>query len=196
MTPRRAFLVAFVGFFLLGGAWAAALPVNGTYDESQHIVRAYAAVDGQWRPHGPNRQSSRVPASLLPANPDCTHDNSDAYQPASCQRPRPETGRVSTETYVARYNPAYYLAVGLPIRLWPNLTGIVLARLLSALLCALMLAGCGVHRRRARQPLRRGRRRAGGDADGDEPRRLGEPQRPGDLRGGAAVRVPDPLVLR
>jgi hypothetical protein len=141
VTPRRAFLVAFVGFFLLGGAWAVALPVNGTYDESQHIVRAYAAVDGQWRPHGPDRLNYSVPASLLPANPECMHENKDAYRPASCLQPGGGTGRVSTETFAARYNPTYYLAVGLPIRLWPDGTGIVLARLLSALLCALMLAG-------------------------------------------------------
>jgi hypothetical protein len=140
VTPRRAFLLALVGFFLLGGAWAVSLPVNGTYDESQHIVRAYAAVTGQWPPHGPNGQSFDVPAGLLPANPECMHENKDAYQPASCLRPRSERGEVSTETYVARYNPLYYLAVGLPIRLWPNSTGIVLTRLLSALLCAAMLA--------------------------------------------------------
>jgi predicted membrane protein DUF2142 len=136
----RAFLVAFVGFFLLAGAWAVSLPVNGTYDESQHIVRAYAAVDMQWPPHGPNRQSFDVPATLLPANPECMHEDKHAYRPASCLRPRTERGTVTTETYVARYNPLYYLAVGLPIRLWPDTTGIVLARLLSALLCAAMLA--------------------------------------------------------
>jgi hypothetical protein len=139
VTPRRAFLLALVGFFLLGGAWAVSLPVNGTYDESQHIVRAYAAVDGQWPPHGPNRQSFDVPASLIPRNSDCMRQK-DAYRPASCQLYYTVLGDVSTETYVARYNPAYYLAVGLPIRLWPDTTGIVLARLLSALLCAIMLA--------------------------------------------------------
>jgi hypothetical protein len=136
----RAFLVALVGFFLLGGAWAVSLPVNGTYDESQHIVRAYAAVDGQWPPQGPNHQSFDVPASLLPANPECMREDRNAYRPASCLRPRTERGEVPTETYVARYNPLYYLAVGLPIKLWPDTTGIVLARLLSALLCAAMLA--------------------------------------------------------
>jgi hypothetical protein len=139
VTPRRAFLLALVGFFLLGAAWAVSLPVNGTYDESQHVVRAYAALDGQWPPHGPNRQSFDVPATLLPADPECMRQK-DAYQPASCLRPRTEAGTVTTGTYVARYNPAYYLAVGLPIRLWPDTTGIVFARLLSALLCAIMLA--------------------------------------------------------
>jgi hypothetical protein len=140
VNVRLGVLVGFVGFFLLCGAWAVAMPVDGTYDESQHIVRGYAAVDGQWQPHGPQNQSFTVPATLLPENVKCMQDRGDR-KPASCQRARPGDGPVSIDTYVARYNPTYYLAVGLPLKLWPNLTGIVLSRLLSALLCAMMLAG-------------------------------------------------------
>jgi hypothetical protein len=136
---RRIFLLAFAGFLLLAGAWAGAMPVNGTYDESQHIVRAYAAVDGQWQPHGPNRQSYRVPSTLLPENPECMRTDKDP-QPASCLQKRHLTGDVDAETYVARYNPVYYLAVGLPLKVKPDLTGIVLSRLLSAVLNALLLA--------------------------------------------------------
>ncbi|GAA1039574.1 hypothetical protein GCM10009557_58520 [Virgisporangium ochraceum] len=136
---RRIFLLAFAGFLLLAGAWAGALPANGTYDESQHIVRAYAAVDGQWRPHGPNRQSYKIPATLLPSDPECMRESDDP-KPATCLVARPSSpAEVSVETYVARYNPVYYLAVGLPLKLSPDLTGIVMSRLLSALLCALML---------------------------------------------------------
>jgi hypothetical protein len=136
---RRIFWLAFAGFLLLTGAWAGALPPNGTYDESQHIVRAYAAVDLQWQPHGPNRQSYTIPSTLLPENPECMRTSGEP-QPASCLQPRRLPGDVSVETYVARYNPVYYLAVGLPLKIWPDQTGIVLARLLSAALCALMLA--------------------------------------------------------
>lgn len=136
---RRIFWLAFAGFLLLTGAWAGALPPNGTYDESQHIVRAYAAVDMQWQPHGPNRQTYTVPGTLLPENPECMRTSGDP-QPATCLQPRRQAGDVEIETYVARYNPVYYLAVGLPLKIWPNLTGIVLSRLLSAALCALLLA--------------------------------------------------------
>src|SRR5215207_7280246 len=115
------------------------MPVNGTYDESQHIVRAYAAVDGQWQPHGPQNQSFKVPATLLPENPECMRTSGDP-QPASCLEKRDATGDVSVRTYVARYNPVYYLAVGLPLKISPDLTGIVLSRLLSAALSALLLA--------------------------------------------------------
>ncbi len=136
---RRIFWLSFAGFLLLTGAWAGAMPPNGTYDESQHIVRAYAAVDMQWQPHGPNRQSYEIPATLLPENPECMRESDDP-QPATCLTSRPEKGDISVETYVARYNPVYYLAVGLPLKVSPDLTGIVLSRLLSAALCALMLA--------------------------------------------------------
>jgi hypothetical protein len=136
---RRIFWLAFAGFLLLSGAWAGALPPNGTYDESQHIVRAYAAVDMQWRPHGPNRQTYTVPGTLLAENPECMRTSGDP-QPATCLQRRSPSGAVGIETYVARYNPVYYLAVGLPLKVWPNLTGIVLSRLISAALCALLLA--------------------------------------------------------
>lgn len=137
---RRAFLLAFAGFFLTAAAWALALPPNGTYDESRHVVRAYAVYDGQWLPHGASGLGFDVPASLLPANPDCTWHPRDAPLPASCQEPIGGTGDVATESYVARYNPVYYLAVGLPLRIWPDGTGLILARLLSAALAALALA--------------------------------------------------------
>lgn len=136
---RRIFWLAFAGFLLLAGAWAGALPINGTYDESQHIVRAYAAVDWQWQPHGPNGQSYTIPSTLLPENPECMRTTGDP-QPATCLLPRRVPGEVSESTYVARYNPVYYLAVGLPLKVWPDETGIVLSRLLSAALNALMLA--------------------------------------------------------
>ena len=71
---RRTFLLAFAAFFLMGAAWALALPVNGTYDEKHHIVRAYAVADGQFFSpvnvtdgSGFGTQGFRVPASLLPA---------------------------------------------------------------------------------------------------------------------------------
>lgn len=136
VTAGRAFWLAFVGFFLLGTAWAGALPVNGTYDEKHHIIRAYAVADGQWLPDGVDHQ--RAPADLLPENADCAW-NPRPPRPASCQRPVAEHGLASVPTNAARYNPVYYLPVGVPIRLVPDGTGILLGRLVSALLSALLL---------------------------------------------------------
>lgn len=155
MTSGRAFLLAFAAFFLLGAAWATALPVNGTYDEGRHIVRAYAAADGQWLPHGDKRLSFRVPSTLLPTDQDCIWDPTPPKEPrpASCQGAAVDVGRVSTQTWVARYNPVYYLPVGLPLRVWPDTTGVILARLVSALLSALMLAAAVALAARLRSPL-------------------------------------------
>ena len=78
---RRWFPLAVAAFFLMEAAWAMALPVNGTYDEKQHIVRAYAIATGQVLPHGyaldslgRRTEAYRVPESLLPdrATVDCT----------------------------------------------------------------------------------------------------------------------------
>jgi hypothetical protein len=139
VNPRRAFLLALVGFVLLGAAWALALPVNGTYDESRHIIRGYAVVDGQWLPGGPQRLSFDVPGSLLPADPDCTW-KPEPPKPASCQGPSGDSAKRATETYTARYSPVYYLPVGIPLKLWPDRTGVLVARLVSVLLNALLLA--------------------------------------------------------
>jgi hypothetical protein len=139
VNPRRAFLLALVGFVLLGTAWALALPVNGTYDESRHIIRGYAVVDGQWLPGGPQRLSFDVPGSLLPADPDCTWDPKPP-KPASCQGAPGDPAKRSTETYTARYSPVYYLVVGIPLKLWPTSGGVLTARLVSVLLNALLLA--------------------------------------------------------
>jgi hypothetical protein len=140
VTPRHAFLIALAAYFLLGSAWAMALPPNGTYDERHHIVKAYAVADGQILPGGPDRMNFDVPSTLLPPNPDCFWVNRQNPQPASCLAAPSDTGTVSTLTYAGRYNPVYYLPVGLPLLLWPDQTGIIFARIVSALLSALLLA--------------------------------------------------------
>ena len=54
-------------------------------------------------------------------------------------RPRRPHDRAAQRA--ARYSPVYYLPVGVPLAIWPDRTGVVAARLVSALLCALLLAG-------------------------------------------------------
>lgn len=144
---RRAFLIAFVGFFLLGAAWALALPSNGTYDEKQHLVRAWAVWTGQWLPHdraldagGIETNAFTGPRSLLPENADCTHIDKAAYQPASCLTFTDDRTPTLVPSAAARYSPVYYALVGLPLRVAPDNTGLIWARLLSAALSALLLA--------------------------------------------------------
>jgi hypothetical protein len=143
--PRRVFLLAFAAFFLVSAAWALALPVNGTYDEKHHIVRAYSVASGQWFSNGHATEDTHLgteafnaPASLLPSHVDCFWFTGRG--PASCQGPAGGPEKIPTVSTAARYSPVYYLPVGLPLLLSPDHTGIVLSRLVSALLSALLLA--------------------------------------------------------
>jgi hypothetical protein len=144
--PRRIWLLAFSAFFLLNAGWALALPPNGTYDEKQHIVRAYAVADGQFLPTGQRREESflgsdafLVPASLLPDNPHCLWYPKPTA--AWCQQPIRDPTPILQTSGAARYSPAYYLPVGLPMLISPNYAGVVAGRLVSALLAALVLSG-------------------------------------------------------
>jgi hypothetical protein len=144
---RRTFLLAFAAFFLIGTAWALALPVNGTYDEKQHLVRAYAVWTGQWLPHaraidarGIETSAFEGPRSLLPENADCTTIDKPQYHPASCLKITDDRTVTEVPSAAARYNPVYYAIVGLPLRLSPDNTGLLLARLLSAAASAALLA--------------------------------------------------------
>jgi Predicted membrane protein (DUF2142) len=135
LGPRMAFVLALLAFFAMGAGWALALPVNGTYDEREHIVRAYGAADLQIYAHD---GAQRVPESLLPGDPECTWMR---REPATCQTPAPASHHlVTARTAAAGYNPLYYLPVGVPLLISPDYHGIIAARLVSALLAALALA--------------------------------------------------------
>jgi hypothetical protein len=145
---RRLFLLSFAAFFLASAAWALALPTDGTYDEKHHIVRAYAVASGRLLPDGPasdgttfGNEGFDVPKSLLPGNVNCVR--SDGKPAASCQTPS-GSGTARIPSAAARYSPVYYLPVGLPLLISPDRTGVILARLVSALLSALLLAAAVV----------------------------------------------------
>src|SRR5690242_5576356 len=131
---RRVWLLAFVGYLVLGMAWALGVPVNGTYDEREHIPRAYGVVTGQVYAKGYYFDG---PASLLPGDLTCFKSGKLA---AGCQTPPPRAGTPEGDTTVrwpsaaARYSPLYYAAVGLPLLISPDLGGIIGARFLSAAL--------------------------------------------------------------
>ena len=138
-------------FLLVGTAWALALPANGTYDEKDHIVRAYAVATGHLTTdmtvvdrRTDTKPAFYVPAGLLPANAtvDCAW-SPKPYKTPTCQHWLTGTQKVLTPSGAAKYSPLYYLPVGIPMALWPNLTGLLLGRIVSALLSALLLA-CAV----------------------------------------------------
>ncbi|MEY9925809.1 hypothetical protein ABH926_000429 [Catenulispora sp. GP43] len=151
---RRTWLSAFAAFALLAVAWSLAMPADGTTDERQHLERAYGAVSGHLLgPQGEDPLVHRpgaafeVPKSLLPPNALCVYfpnyhqDQSWVARGASCQHPAPSThAKERVVSWVGRYNPLYYLAVGGPLRFWPDMTGIVLSRILAALLASAFAA--------------------------------------------------------
>ncbi|MFG1928019.1 DUF2142 domain-containing protein [Cryptosporangium sp. NPDC048952] len=156
MRSRAVFLLAFTAFFLVSAGWALALPANGTNDEDEHIVRAYGAASGQLysAPAAAARGGGAwydVPRSLLPVNADCTYR---WELPASClQRPPDDPSRTEVGTAAGRYNPLYYVPVGLPMVLSPNMAGIILGRLVSAAMVAGLLAASATIAVRRRSPL-------------------------------------------
>lgn len=164
---RRTWLWAFAAFALLAVAWSLAMPADGTTDERQHLERAYGAVTGHLlAPRGIDPLVHRpgaafeVPKSLLPPNALCVYfpnyhqDQSWVARSASCQHPAPATpALVRVVSWVGRYNPLYYLAVGGPLRLWPTMHGIVASRVLAALLASAFAATAAMVAIRTRRPL-------------------------------------------
>ncbi|GLZ14631.1 hypothetical protein Acsp04_48660 [Actinomadura sp. NBRC 104425] len=157
MTPappsRLIAILAFLGFFAVGGGWAIAMPWDGGPDEQAHITRAagvvggdvaappaYITVPGFPRPLPGTHQT--VPSGVLRKSPACFAFKPE--QPASCMDERAPAPRphAPAEGFSAtgRYHPTYHAVVGWPLRLWPDDTGLLLARLLSAALSAAFLA--------------------------------------------------------
>lgn len=146
---RGIWLIALVGYLLVTAGWALALPTNATYDEEDHAIRAYAVASGQVYADG---DAVRVPRSLLPDHIDCTWERGDPKS-AACQRPISDDSVTLTPSTAARYSPVYYFPVGLPLLVSPDHAGIVLARLVSGLLCGLLLASAYAVAAWLRRPL-------------------------------------------
>ncbi|MFB4317450.1 DUF2142 domain-containing protein [Actinomadura sp. 21ATH] len=155
--PRRLRLIAllaFLGFFAVGAAWAVALPWDGGPDEQAHITRAagvaggdiivppeYLRAPGTERPLPGTRQT--VPSGVQRPSPACFAFK--AERPASCLDKVPKAAKRPDEPRVGfsatgRYQPTYHLVVGWPLKWSPDDTGLLLARLLSAALSAAFLA--------------------------------------------------------
>ena len=150
---RRVWAVAFAVFFLLGAAWSLAMPYDGPADEMQHVTRAYGVAAGQIFA-GPADSKVKTAKSLVP--PACFRWNLQAS--AKCQQTpganvRAEHTTTKYKSGASGYDPSYYLLVGPAIHLWPNMKGIVLARLMtdaeiSALLASAIAIAWNGRRRR------------------------------------------------
>ncbi|MFD0630773.1 DUF2142 domain-containing protein [Catenulispora yoronensis] len=170
-SPLRVWLTAFLAFFALSAAWALASPLTSVPDEPAHIVKAAATVRGQlhgtpiavtthsWnQTHVVPMTGYRLPSAYAALNNlhECYFAN--AHIPASCaQGPGNQPGTAIAGTTAGANNPLYYLAVGWPSLLSGGTVGMYAMRLVSAALCAAMLASAVVTAfqwsRRRRYPL-------------------------------------------
>lgn len=142
----KRWLVLFAACSALCGLWVLASPPGSGPDEHAHAIKAAAAARGELvgRPDpsvGAAARIVRAPASLdgLKAIAGCY-----AFQPTVSADCSPSfTGShalVDQQTRAGLSPPAYHLATGLPLRLWPSSRGLYLARGIGALLSAGMLA--------------------------------------------------------
>ncbi|NUP51551.1 MAG: DUF2142 domain-containing protein [Catenulispora sp.] len=140
---RRAWWTAFVALFLMMAGWAVAMPEGGNSDEVAHIERAYAAATGQVV-GAPSRDTLNrpaatfaVPASLIPRDVECMYRSRTS---AACLSFPTTRNFVKVNSWTGRYNPLYYLPTGIPMAISPTFAGVVAGRLVSALMCAAVLA--------------------------------------------------------
>lgn len=145
IRPSRTFVLAFVGFFLMIGAWSIAVPYDGTPDEHDHVYRAVGVVEGEIAPkpepvlRGSGAMQT-VPRGLI--SPVCWQWQ-PAGTPADCAggEPSADATPVRVPSGAGRYQPVFYALVGFPLKWWPGWSGVIIARLISAALSAGLLAG-------------------------------------------------------
>ncbi len=157
-TRRRLWLCSFGVFLALAGAWAMATPLGASPDEHAHFIRAAAVARGQLG--GPEVMVKHTVAGVdsefaetgvqlpawyaqLPTEHECYSWKTAV--PASCAPKIGSGGPTAQATTAAgRYHPAYYLYVGLPSLVTDGPTALYLMRLVSAVLCAALLASAVV----------------------------------------------------
>ncbi|MEV4556576.1 DUF2142 domain-containing protein [Kitasatospora sp. NPDC049285] len=167
-SPRRLWLVSFALFMALAGAWSAATPLGASPDEHAHFIRAAAVARGQFG--GTEVMVKHTVAGVdgyfaetgvqLPAwYRDLSSDyQCYAWEPRNTANCMPKIGSggptVQATTAAGRYHPAYYLFTGLPTLVTSGPAALYLMRLLSAGLCAALLASAmvGVNEWRRRAP--------------------------------------------
>ncbi|MFI6242639.1 DUF2142 domain-containing protein [Micromonospora sp. NPDC050795] len=158
-TGRRHWALAFAAFFLIIFAWSMAAPYDGTPDEREHIVRAAGVAAGQIAPPPADAKKGTgafqtVPGGLV--REQCWQFKKEVSA-ACAQPPGSDDTPTRAGTGAGRYFPAYYALVGAPTVLWPGWSGVLLARMISAL-CSAALLACAyvVIRNRSRRGLMMG----------------------------------------
>ena len=137
------FLPAFLLISFLTVVWSLATPIFASPDENAQAVKAIAQAHGQLMPH--DRAGVRFPVYDLPnsyrypASVVCFafHPEISAACPTHLGSPG---GTTWFDDWVSGNNPVYYYAVGWPSLFLNGTAGIYGMRIVSGLLCSLLLA--------------------------------------------------------
>ncbi|GAA4701243.1 DUF2142 domain-containing protein [Phytohabitans rumicis] len=136
-AKRLVWVGVFLGLVLIGGAWAVATPIGGTPDEKAHIYHAAGVAGGDFFAKPTDAKYGTGVFHEIPQNlvNGCEKGGIADF----CANPQDPDKLVRVGTYTGRYNPLYYAAVGVPLRLWPNAAGLLASRMISVLLVAAVL---------------------------------------------------------
>jgi hypothetical protein len=139
----RRFLVAFTALALMSIAWALAGPVFSAPDENAHAAKAIATVRGEL--FGEREPDAEYLVVQLPDgfayHPQQLCFIRDASVPAECGVALGDEGGLTEfPSWVAAYNPSYYLMVGWPTFFWQGDAGVYAMRICSGLIASALLA--------------------------------------------------------
>lgn len=135
---------AVIGLLLLQAAWILTLPPFRGIDEFEHAFKAAAVARGDWSSTHESSPEGRghlltVPRDLVEAaTPECEvlqYTTSD-----QCRgRPSDVPGMVRAASNAAPYNPTYYVLPGLASRLFSGVSGLYAMRVVTAIMCTVLL---------------------------------------------------------
>ncbi len=151
-------VAVFFFYFIAISVWSIATPIWGAPDEIAHVLRAYSVAHGQIyvRPVAASNGTGgfvNVPENLhQSANTARCFAFRPAKSAACVQDPGSNSTIVTVGSSAARYNPAYYVAVGLPSLVLGERHIVFAFRLVSAALSAWMLAWALTSASLARRP--------------------------------------------
>lgn len=139
----RRWAMWYLAFFLIGAGWALFTPIDGFPDEAHHTFRAVSVDMGEILPHigaydHGTGAITNIPLSLWHdlSRPPCLGIHTATFC-ATAGAPR---GEVTVVTGEGRMFPLFYAIVGLPSLVTTHRVGWYLMRLLTAVLCAGILA--------------------------------------------------------
>lgn len=142
-NDRRVLWASFGVLWFLASVWAVANPLMASPDEPAHVVRAASLLRGQvLPPDGDWGSDVRVPSfyDRVNAYPTCYMFQPEETGVCEIAADRPPTQVVDSATMAGKYNPLYYAVVGLPTLLPPGDGVLYLMRIVSAGLCAFLVA--------------------------------------------------------